>query len=212
MQLQQSSASSGGGSSGVTSWNGRVGIVLPIATDYTSLAGLTFSDNKGQSIVFGISGPPFHVPNINITDAAGNSIEFSAALAGISIVSQSNIQIEAVNGSVDLVGSGQGGANFDETVLDGFYFTDDDNDNTIHGGDSIGGIIISSTENIALSGAPTQFAQFTVSSLPTGTEGQQAYATDGLKVGEITGSGTGVPVYFSNGSWRVYSTDQAVTA
>jgi len=43
-------------------------------------------------------------------------------------------------------------------------------------------------------------------------EGAVAYATNGLKVGETTGSGTGVPVYYSNGHWRVYSTDLAVAA
>jgi hypothetical protein len=58
---------------------------------------------------------------------------------------------------------------------------------------------------------------FTVALLPstaaTGmVEGAVAYATNGLKVGETTGSGTGVPVYYSNGYWRVYSTDLAVAA
>lgn len=54
--------------------------------------------------------------------------------------------------------------------------------------------------------------QFTVAELPAGTEGQTAYATNGRKVGEGGGSGTGVPVYWSTGSWRVYSTDAAVAA
>lgn len=52
----------------------------------------------------------------------------------------------------------------------------------------------------------------TVAALPTGAEGQMLYATDGRKVGEGAGSGTGVPVYFSSGQWRVFSTDAAVTA
>lgn len=42
-------------------------------------------------------------------------------------------------------------------------------------------------------------------------EGVTAFVTNGRKVGEAAGAGTGVPVYFSNGAWRVYSTDQAVT-
>lgn len=46
----------------------------------------------------------------------------------------------------------------------------------------------------------------------SGVEGQLSYATDGRKVGEGSGSGTGVPVYFSNGAWRVYSTDAPVTS
>lgn len=43
-------------------------------------------------------------------------------------------------------------------------------------------------------------------------EGQMAYALDGRKVGEGAGTGTGVPCYFSNGLWRVFSTDAQVLA
>jgi hypothetical protein len=58
-------------------------------------------------------------------------------------------------------------------------------------------------------------ASYTVSNLPAGTEGQFAYATNGRKVSELPGSppapvGTGVPVYFSHGQWRVFSTDAQV--
>ena len=54
---------------------------------------------------------------------------------------------------------------------------------------------------------------FTVVNLPTTPfNGQQAYATNGRKVGEGVGAGTGVPVYFSNGAWRVFSSDTVVTA
>lgn len=53
---------------------------------------------------------------------------------------------------------------------------------------------------------------WTVALLPAGSEGDRAYATNGRKVGEGPGSGTGVPVYYSAGAWRVYATDQAVTA
>jgi hypothetical protein len=61
---------------------------------------------------------------------------------------------------------------------------------------------------ITASGPP----QFTVANLPAGTEGAIAYATNGRKVGQGAGSGTGVPVYFSSTLWRVYSTDAQVTA
>lgn len=55
--------------------------------------------------------------------------------------------------------------------------------------------------------------QYTVATLPApSTEGYIAYATNGRKVGEGAGAGTGVVVYFSNGSWRVFSTDLAVAA
>jgi hypothetical protein len=62
-------------------------------------------------------------------------------------------------------------------------------------------------------GGPVDFNPgYTVATLPSGSEGQQTYATDGRKVGEGSGSGTGVPVYFSNAQWRVYSTDAQVLA
>jgi hypothetical protein len=57
---------------------------------------------------------------------------------------------------------------------------------------------------------PVSPGQFTVSGLPSGIEGQIAYATNGRKVGELSGAGTGVPVYFSNSLWRVFSTDSQV--
>ncbi len=53
---------------------------------------------------------------------------------------------------------------------------------------------------------------FAVAALPAGTTGNTAYATNGRKVGEGAGAGTGVPVYFSAGQWRVYSTDTQVLA
>jgi hypothetical protein len=40
--------------------------------------------------------------------------------------------------------------------------------------------------------------------------GQVLYVSNGRKVGEGAGLGTGVPVYWSNGQWRVFSTDAAV--
>jgi len=59
---------------------------------------------------------------------------------------------------------------------------------------------------------PVTPGKYTVVGLPSGVEGQHAYATNGRKVGEGPGAGTGVPVYFSNGSWRVFSTDLAVAS
>jgi hypothetical protein len=63
-----------------------------------------------------------------------------------------------------------------------------------------------------VAGGPISAGQYTVATLPMGVEGQTAYATNGRKSGEGGGAGTGVPVYFSNAAWRVYSTDVAVTA
>lgn len=54
---------------------------------------------------------------------------------------------------------------------------------------------------------------FAVASLPSNpNNGQTAYASNGRKVGEGAGAGTGVPVYYSNGAWRVYSTDAVVAS
>jgi hypothetical protein len=61
----------------------------------------------------------------------------------------------------------------------------------------------------------SQQQAYTVAALPTAkglVESQTAFATNGRKVGEGAGAGTGVPVYWSNGAWRVYSTDQPVAA
>ena len=43
------------------------------------------------------------------------------------------------------------------------------------------------------------------------TDGQMIYITNGRKVGEGVGAGTGVMAYYSSSSWRVFSTDAAVT-
>ncbi len=61
--------------------------------------------------------------------------------------------------------------------------------------------------------APAQLAAFTVSGLPAGgTVGAMAFASNGRKVGEAGGAGTGVAVLFSNGAWRRLSNDSAVAA
>lgn len=55
---------------------------------------------------------------------------------------------------------------------------------------------------------------YTVAGLPaTGLyAGKLAYASNGRKVGEGPGAGTGVVVYYSGAAWRVFSTDAAVAA
>lgn len=52
---------------------------------------------------------------------------------------------------------------------------------------------------------------YVVASLPTGYEGRVAFASDGRKIAEGAGVGTGVPVYFSNALWRTYPADAVVT-
>lgn len=54
-------------------------------------------------------------------------------------------------------------------------------------------------------------ATYTVAALPlTPAEGAIAYASNGRKSGEGAGAGTGVPVYYSAGKWRVYRDDSEV--
>jgi len=54
---------------------------------------------------------------------------------------------------------------------------------------------------------------YTVAALPLAPpEGATAYATNGRKSGEGAGAGTGVPVYYSAGKWRVYRDDSEVQA
>ena len=59
---------------------------------------------------------------------------------------------------------------------------------------------------------PVRAGRYTVAGLPTGEEGDTAFATNGRKTGELPGAGTGVPVYYSDSAWRVYSSDAPVTA
>jgi hypothetical protein len=53
-----------------------------------------------------------------------------------------------------------------------------------------------------------------VAALPTSgfSEGDFAYALDGRKPGESAGSGTGVPVWFSGGSWYGVASGAVVTS
>jgi len=54
---------------------------------------------------------------------------------------------------------------------------------------------------------------FSVAGLPASpAAGTTAYASNGRKLGEGSGSGTGVPVYFQGGSWRTFSSDQPVAS
>lgn len=63
-----------------------------------------------------------------------------------------------------------------------------------------------------LTTGPITAQKAVVASLPTGSDGMTAYATNGRKQGEGSGAGTGVPVYFSAAKWRRYSDDTEVVA
>jgi hypothetical protein len=55
-------------------------------------------------------------------------------------------------------------------------------------------------------------ASYTVSTLPAGANGALAFASNGCKASETSGSGTGVVVVFSNGQWRRLSDDSIVAS
>jgi hypothetical protein len=59
-------------------------------------------------------------------------------------------------------------------------------------------------------GTPANIGTAAQLALVLTTEGAAGYATNGCKVGEASGSGTGVEVYFSLGQLRVKSTDAPV--
>jgi hypothetical protein len=62
-------------------------------------------------------------------------------------------------------------------------------------------------------GLSLYLARTDVASLPTSAaEGDWAYALNGRKTGEAAGSGTGVPVWWSNGHWVAVDSGAAVAA
>jgi hypothetical protein len=73
----------------------------------------------------------------------------------------------------------------------------------LQGGGAIGGN----------TGVTLYVAVTAVAMLPTSAaEGDWAYALNGRKIGEGSGSGTGLPVWWSNGAWYAVDSGAAVTA
>ncbi len=71
-----------------------------------------------------------------------------------------------------------------------------------------GGGAIGPNAAVALYAAVTSVANLPASA----GEGDWAYAMDGRKAGEAAGSGTGVPVWWSNGVWNAVDSGAAVAA
>ncbi len=61
-------------------------------------------------------------------------------------------------------------------------------------------------------GGPIRPGSYTVATLPAGVVGAQVYVSNGRKVAEAAGAGTGVTATYSNGAWRRLSDDSAVAA
>lgn len=70
--------------------------------------------------------------------------------------------------------------------------------------------IVESKERAETAGA---FQKITFANLPVaGKPGRSYFCTNGLKVGEATGNGTGVPVYDDGTGWFRYSDDTVAAA
>lgn len=67
------------------------------------------------------------------------------------------------------------------------------------------------TARSASFGGALGLGSFTVATLPAGSAGEAVFVSDGRKVLEGAGSGTGVMACYSNGAWRRLSDDAAVT-
>lgn len=69
---------------------------------------------------------------------------------------------------------------------------------------------------LALAAAHTAVGRITVGTVAALADGlfenEDGFATNGRKVGEGPGAGTGVPIYWSTGSWRVLSDDTPVSS
>ena len=59
---------------------------------------------------------------------------------------------------------------------------------------------------------PIRPGSYTVATLPAGAVGALIYVSNGRKVGEASGAGTGVIVCYSNGAWRRLSDDSPIAA
>lgn len=203
--ITNSGSSSPGGSNGDIQYNnsGAFGgsaatitsagsIKLPAGQNIASTAGsfLSFDAGLGAGVPHG-----FYLQDdsggMNISGAIITGLRFNSTIdatftAGGSLVFASGLIIDL-----------QSPVQFDSSLSDNAAFPG-----------NFGQILSSTGSGIAwVSGTGVQYA---VAGLPAGNEGDSAYATDGLKVGETPGSGTGVPVYFSAGLWRVFSTDMQV--
>ena len=72
-------------------------------------------------------------------------------------------------------------------------------------------VVDQTTGNLAIK-ALVSAASYAVAGLPAGLNGALAFASNGRKLGEAAGAGTGVMAVFSNGSWRRLSDDSIVAS
>lgn len=84
---------------------------------------------------------------------------------------------------------------------------------TMNGGLNVASGALSAKDGLSVSGGPIGLPTYTVAGLPTASVGALAYVTNGRKVGEAAGSGTGVlAVAGSSGQWISVMSGIAVAA
>jgi hypothetical protein len=212
-------ASAGGGGA-VSSVFGRVGAVIAAIGDYafSQISGLLATDQVATPVGTGAglqtsawtSGSPGELAIFSGNGTLGSGGETLSALLAtigdpIQNGSSSGTAATIFDAAGDAISLSAGNVSIADVAGDSLDLTG--------GSASLAGTTntqLGSPGTSVIMLCPVNTFSTTVADLPAGVEGQWLYASNGLKVGEITGSGTGVPVYFSNGLWRVFSTDQQV--
>jgi len=167
--------------------------------------------NAGNTEVLNASG-------IGITDVFGNVISMRSNGIAISDAAGDSVTFN-VGGSIEFEDINDNNLNLTDLGI----FLEDLNSNVIDMNGTGGpsgtpqiSLIVAGIKILSLVGPYAQFlvpeiplsgTVATIQALTSPVEGMIAYATNGRKVGEGAGSGTGVPTYYSNGHWRVFSTD-----
>lgn len=96
------------------------------------------------------------------------------------------------------------------TGLAGEFTVDTTNNRLIvHDGATAGGHPAARLDELPAAGA---LKACTVATLPAVAVGSLIYVSNGRKIGEAAGAGTGVVAYGSNSAWRRLSDDNAVAA
>lgn len=166
--------------------------------------GVTLADFNGDVITMGGGAAA-----IALTDVNNNTIELGGGSDDIVIADADGNVIGMGPGHVRLTSAGGSVLTIGNA---GFNFSDPSNNQFQSGtfGINLGdftGVLPVHLQTIL------QLASYLLAALvATPPEGSTAFCTNGRKVGEGSGAGTGVPVYFSNGQWRVFSTDLQVTS
>ncbi len=161
-------------------------ISIDPATGHVGLAGYTADSNNGV----GALGTSF------LFNAAVDSCRFTfnkmAAANDASLTFETNYSARALAG---LLGS------------DGYQLKVSPNGSTFYQ------VYVTdqTTGNLAMK-ALLGAAPYIVTALPVGFNGAVAFASNGRKVGEAAGAGTGVAVVYSNGAWRRLSDDTIVAS